>query len=132
MGAHLLQDLPCKNCGKPFKGRSYNYLRGFKIYCSRECYNATRPKGFGKGGMNGYERKIEAEKRNPVQAPARKLLDSAIKRGEAVRHPCFVCREERVEEHNWDYSRPLSVFWLCRRHHVDAHDGVIDQLKRRR
>jgi hypothetical protein len=110
MGAHLLQDLPCKNCGKLFKGRAYNYVRGFRVYCSRECYNVCHPRGHGKGGMSGYERKLMSEKRNPIQTAARKALDTAIKRGDIVRHPCFICREEKAEGHHWDYSRPLSVF----------------------
>jgi hypothetical protein len=82
-------------------------------------------KGFGKGGLSGYERKMASEKRNPIQTAARKLVDAAIKRGDVVRHPCFVCGEKKVEGHHWDYGRPLSVFWLCRKDHVAAHDGLI-------
>jgi hypothetical protein len=125
MGAHLLHDLPCKNCGTPFKARLYDYNRGFKIFCGKECYNATRPKGFGKATATQYERKIASQKRNPVQTAARRELEDALKRGEIIRHPCFVCSEKKVEGHHWDYGRPLSVFWLCRPHHVAAHDGAI-------
>jgi hypothetical protein len=44
MGAHLLKDLPCKNSGKPFRARPYDYNRGFKTYCGKICYDATRPR----------------------------------------------------------------------------------------
>lgn len=126
MGAHVLHDLPCKNCGKPFQARPYDYNRGFKIYCCRGCYNATRPRQPPVAGKkSNYDRKVESARRNPVQSAARRELEGALKRGEVIRHPCFVCRETKVEAHHWDYGRPLSVFWLCRTHHVAAHDGTI-------
>jgi hypothetical protein len=32
-----------------------------------------------------------------------------------------VCGTWMVEAHHPDYSSPLDVVWLCRRHHTDLH-----------
>lgn len=56
------------------------------------------------------------EKRRAVQA-----VNSAVRDGRMEREPCEVCgATERVEGHHDDYSLPLDVRWLCKRHH-DAH-----------
>jgi hypothetical protein len=125
MGAHLLHNFPCKKCGKPFKCRRYDYERGFKSYCGKDCYNATRPRGFGNGGISGYERKIASERRNPIQSAARKQMDQAIRSGRLKRRPCVICNDPKTEGHHHDYAKPLDVYFLCRKHHVAVHDGEI-------
>lgn len=125
MGAHLLHSFPCKNCGTEFLTRPYNYNRGFRIYCGKACYNATRPKGFGKSTTTDYERKIASQQRNPVQTAARKILDSAMRRKGSIRWPCAVCNDKKTEGHHYDYNKALDVFWLCRAHHIEAHDGTL-------
>jgi hypothetical protein len=37
------------------------------------------------------------------------------------RKPCEVCGIEKVEAHHDDYSKPLQVRWLCKRHHCEHH-----------
>lgn len=62
----------------------------------------------------------DSQKRHPDHTKARRLVRTALERGEMVRHPCQVCGSQKVEAHHDDYSRPLDVRWLCRRHHADA------------
>jgi hypothetical protein len=42
------------------------------------------------------------------------------RRGHIVPEPCQECGEA-AEMHHPDYSRPLKVVWLCRRHHLQLH-----------
>lgn len=42
------------------------------------------------------------------------------KRGKIIRQGCVVCGSD-AEMHHADYSKPLDVTWLCRRHHLQLH-----------
>lgn len=48
----------------------------------------------------------------------------AVKTGKLVKTPCEVCGEVRVEGHHPDYSKPLNVVWLCRKHHQEIHSSL--------
>lgn len=60
----------------------------------------------------------EAQKRR-----ARGMVHRAVRDGVLSRQPCGVCGVERTEAHHEDYSKPLEVRWLCKRHHEEAHHG---------
>ena len=47
-------------------------------------------------------------------------VHKAIKTGQLVRMPCEVCGS-KAEAHHPDYSKPLNVMWLCRKHHSEWH-----------
>jgi hypothetical protein len=49
---------------------------------------------------------------------------NAIRDGRLIRQPCEVCGALNVEAHHDDYSKPLTVRWLCRRHHLEHHGKV--------
>lgn len=66
-----------------------------------------------------YQRRQHA--RDPMKNRARLKTRRAILSGALVRQPCEVCGNPKVDAHHVDYSRPLDVRWLCRRHHADAH-----------
>lgn len=48
----------------------------------------------------------------------------AVKNGKLLKTPCEVCGKQESEAHHPDYSKPLSVVWLCRQHHLEIHNGV--------
>jgi hypothetical protein len=54
---------------------------------------------------------------------ARKKLGRAVKAGEIKRMPCIVCGDKKSQGHHPDYSKPLEVVWLCKRHHLRLHRG---------
>ena len=53
----------------------------------------------------------------------RQATRQAIKKGILKRQPCEVCGK-KSEAHHPDYSKPLKIKWLCRKHH-----GVIHRKK---
>lgn len=49
-------------------------------------------------------------------------FNTALRNGEIIRQPCSVCgKKYRVHGHHPDYSKPLDVIWLCRKHHKQIH-----------
>ena len=52
---------------------------------------------------------------------ARAKVSAAIRDGELVKQPCFICGETKAQAHHADYDEPLSVIWLCVPHHYEAH-----------
>jgi hypothetical protein len=59
--------------------------------------------------------------KDPLKVWARKATISAITRGVLERLPCEVCGVEPADAHHEDYTQPLKVRWLCRRHHMETH-----------
>lgn len=51
---------------------------------------------------------------------AQKKLQRAVKSGKVVKQQCEVCGAD-AEGHHDDYSKPLDVRWLCRKHHKALH-----------
>ena len=53
---------------------------------------------------------------------ARRKVRHEIEMGRLVRQPCEVCGGvEKIHAHHDDYTRPLSVRWLCQFHHHEHH-----------
>lgn len=48
------------------------------------------------------------------------LANGTLKRGQCERRRLGGC-EGPIHGHHEDYSKPLYVRWLCRKHHLDAH-----------
>lgn len=64
--------------------------------------------------------------RNPEKIRAQQLAGNAIRDGRLLKEPCEVCGNERVDAHHDDYSKPLDVRWLCRKHHMQHHRRYED------
>jgi hypothetical protein len=58
---------------------------------------------------------------NWLQRYAHLVTNYAIKGGYLTRGPCVACGSEFGEAHHPDYTSPLHVVWLCRKHHVLHH-----------
>ncbi|MCV2871590.1 hypothetical protein OEZ71_04705 [Defluviimonas sp. WL0050] len=61
--------------------------------------------------------------RNPKADWAHAATRSAINRGLIERKPCEVCGDPETDAHHPDYDRPLTVRFLCRKHHKQEHSG---------
>ena len=57
----------------------------------------------------------------------RHLTLRAIGTGILIRQPCEVCGLEKVDAHHDDYTKPLEVRWLCRKHHNRHHKNIIEE-----
>ena len=78
-----------------------------------------------RGGIskdNYHYKKLQIE-RYPERIKARNMIRHAIRNGTVVRGNCNVCGiDEKIEAHHPDYSSPLTVEWLCRKHHRELHN----------
>ncbi len=59
--------------------------------------------------------------RNPAKYLCHITVANALRLGVLKRQPCAVCGDKRTDAHHPDYTAPLHVEWLCRRHHRQAH-----------
>lgn len=55
---------------------------------------------------------------------ARAMVRDHIKSGKLVRKVCEVCGNIDSHGHHTDYSLPLLVRWLCRKHHSEEHSKM--------
>lgn len=79
------------------------------------------PGGGTKEKKAAYARDFYARPENVLKNKARHVSKHAIRKGRLVRLPCEKCGEPKTEAHHDDYSKPLEVRWLCRKHHVEIH-----------
>ncbi len=116
----------CKMCNRERVKRHYRE--------NPEKYRAYRLKSFAKKKKYFKERNrkrteegrsiISVNKwvaKNPHKVKAHKIVREAIKKGELKRGNCIVCGSKKTDGHHPDYTKPLEVMWLCRKHHKDEH-----------
>ena len=67
--------------------------------------------------------------RRSAKEKTRSKTKEAIKSGKLKRLSCEVCGK-KAECHHIDYSQPLNVRWLCRKHHAETHYPINAPFKR--
>ncbi len=77
---------------------------------------------------NNPDKVKEQRERYPERVRARNIVYNAIRSGKLTKQPCEKCGEAVAEAHHEDYSRPLDVNWLCKKHHVERQ-AEIDKLE---
>lgn len=75
--------------------------------------------------MNLTHNKIEEIEK----AQAQLTLRNAIASNKIQRLPCEVCGKLPTDGHHMDYSKPLEVVWLCRKHHKLEHGKINRKIK---
>ena len=63
--------------------------------------------------------------KHPEKIKARNAVTHAVESGKIIPMPCAICGAEKVEGHHEDYSKPLEVIWLCKKHHTEHHNQSI-------
>jgi len=63
-------------------------------------------------------------KKVTVKEAARSKVQKAVLSGKLIKTPCIKCGDSLSEGHHTDYSKPLEVLWLCRKHHMEMHNSL--------
>ena len=65
--------------------------------------------------------------KNKEKTIARNKLTAAIQKGTLMRpKTCSLCKkEDLIEAHHPDYSKPLEVLWVCRKCHCKIHGKLL-------
>jgi hypothetical protein len=64
---------------------------------------------------------------------ARQIVNVQIRKGLLQRQACEIDGCNGVgHAHHEDYSKPLDIVWLCRKHHEAYHHGLTEELTNRK
>lgn len=77
--------------------------------------------GTGRRQQSLSRRQRRYRESNPIKNAARAAVNRNVRSGALVKKPCEVCGATDVDGHHDDYSKPLEVRWLCRKHHLELH-----------
>lgn len=132
----------CKDCKKrlPFSEfYAHSRMADGHLNACKACHKlAVRTRYREQGGRPEYERARsqrperkaavrkyaeQSKELHPERYKARNAVSNAIRDGRLQRQPCNVCGNLKVEAHHEDYSKPLSVEWLCFQHHREHAHG---------
>ncbi|KKN08162.1 hypothetical protein LCGC14_1059390 [marine sediment metagenome] len=109
----------CEQCNAEFLAFKYDVeKKGGGRFCSRICRNRFN-------GINTSNIQTSIEGPKPSESKIAKQAQGAVNRGlksgSLKKKPCEKCGKENVDAHHPNYSKPLDVIWLCRRHHQMEH-----------
>lgn len=72
------------------------------------------------GGREAAQKASDSwAERNSVKRRAQVAASNAVRDGRLKREPCFCGL--KAQAHHDDYKKPLSVRWLCTKHHAEHH-----------
>ena len=109
----------CKDCCKQDVQKNYADKR--EQYAEYERGRSQQPER--KAKATEYQRKRRAA--NPLKYKATMLVNNAVRDGRLIVLPCEVCfNTHDLQAHHDDYTKPLDVRWLCRKHHLEEHNKV--------
>ena len=94
---------------------------GASVSLASDCGNPTPEPSKSQRSAGKFRAQAKWQSANPKATWAHAALRSGLKRGLLERRPCEVCGDEPADGHHDDYSRPLDVRWLCRKHHKALH-----------
>jgi hypothetical protein len=104
----------CKEC--------YRLIDAKRYYTHRE-KRLLKDKIRHKKTYSTEKARLSYHKRDKEKSAARAIFRNAVRNGDLVKQPCFVCGSKKSEGHHEDYSKPLVVLWLCKTHHMQRHRG---------
>ena len=70
---------------------------------------------------------VASKQRTPERTAARHVVSKALATGRMVRGACVKGSDcaGQVQAHHDDYSKPLDVRWMCRKHHEALHHAEL-------
>ena len=110
----------CEQCGGLVLPRTHTGGPE-KIYCSDACATTARTKRWSKSQKGReYDRRRRLYPGFQRVRRARSAVRIAVANGTIIKPDCCeICNKEhsQIEAHHEDYSKPLSVVWVCSRCH---------------
>ena len=106
----------CKECTK--KDVAKNCAEKREYYAKYERLRYQDPKRRAMAII--YQRR--RREKNILQYHANYKTSNAIRDGKLKKRPCEICGAIDTQAHHDDYSKPLDVRWLCRKHHLELHN----------
>jgi len=121
----------CKNCQFEHQREYQKTLAGKQVQ-ARACkkYNQSEK---GKQAQKKYDQSENGKQRHvracnkywdsfPKKKIANTIFNHAVRDGKIIPQPCVMCGETQcIQGHHEDYSQPLCVVWMCRKHHTEYH-----------
>ena len=112
----------CCLCG----GKKEKFDAGYCNKCHSEKARARRKiKKLDEDFVANERKKVNERYKSDPEFALKKLVRSTtnkyIKAGFLIKQPCEVCGVNKVDAHHDDYTKPLDVRWLCRKHHNEHH-----------
>lgn len=98
----------------------------------RKRHHQQRITGKSKKARTDRMRKWKRKKPERIKSYARNSLHSAVKIGLIKKKRCRVCNKKNVHGHHEDYSKPLTVNWLCVKCHHLRHNPHLTAEKEKR
>ena len=89
-------------------------------------YKAWRKKYLTKNQKKREYRELQNKRykkyliKNGDKHKIRQMVRNAVRDGRLEKQDCEVCGD-KAEAHHEDYSKPLEVLWLCKKHHMEKH-----------
>ena len=83
--------------------------------------NPDKVKETRKRGQARITERVKKWRHENNRGTAHCLVQMAVKQGKLIKLPCEICGNPKSEAHHADYSKPLDVVWVCRKHHRDMH-----------
>lgn len=114
----------CKLCHESKPNEHFYPNRAKCKKCYAELVSTYRAKNIDK--FRAYRAKYRREQlatneEYRFKDRARKKLWWATKSGAISKLPCEVCDTKAEAHHHEGYDKPLTVKWLCKAHHMEAH-----------
>lgn len=116
----------CQHCGKPRLVAIGDFNLGKGKFCSHKCSivaNMNYVSGESHHNWRGGAAAKRYAKKNVAKQYCRQVTHGAIGLGWIERKPCEVCGNPASQIHHADYSQPFLVYFLCKKHHLEAHGG---------
>lgn len=107
----------CKKCRK-IETKIYFLKNREKLSSQKKIAELKRPEQIAANRKRARLKYIET---NPYKTESRRQTRFAIRNGLLPRKPCKICGNPISEAHHADYSKPLEVDWMCRKHHRAWH-----------
>ena len=101
--------------------REYDRNRYYNDPNRQEYAKNQRRLWFQNNKEKGRKQRKNWRERYPEKRAAHVIVGNALRSKKLQKTPCVVCGNFKSEAHHEDYSKPLEVIWLCRKHHMERH-----------